>query len=98
MTDHERIKTFTIQQLEPAGPYAFGGQYLVHYFWTDKGGRERHEAGQYGDKDAELSEIAECLGAFEEAPRLRSLRPGQSATWKGIYHGAVKQVLVNRIW
>ena len=72
-----------------------GGQYLVHYFWTDERGRERHEAGQYGDNV--LSEIAECLGT-SEASKLRTLKPGQSATWEGRYHGSTKQVLVNRIW
>lgn len=74
-----------------------GGQYLVHYFWIDERGRERHEAGQYGDKDGGLSEIEEGLGPVEAA-KLRTLKPGQSAVWDGHYHGSVKQVLVNRIW
>jgi hypothetical protein len=94
----ERIATLALEALEPpALECATGGAYLVHYFWTDERGRERHEAGQYGDKGDGLSEIEECLGSLEAA-RLRNLRPGQSATWEGRYHGSRKRILANRIW
>jgi hypothetical protein len=96
--DNSRTATFYLDFLNgTAESHATGGQYLVHYFWTDERGRERHEAGQYGDKDGGLSEIEEGLGKIE-ASKLRTLRPGQSATWEGRYHGSMKQVLVNRIW
>lgn len=92
----ERIQTFDLNFLDGNKTKTpSGGHYLVHYFWTDERGRERHEAGQYGDN--ELSEIAECLGPIEAA-KLRALKPGQSATWTGHYHGKQKQVLVNRVW
>lgn len=91
----ERIAIFDLNFLSATEPKPTGGQYLVHYFWTDERGQERHEAGQYGDN--ELSEIAEGLGTIE-ASKLRTLRAGQSATWAGRYHGKTKQILVNRIW
>ena len=93
--DAENITIFDLNFLAATEQTATGGQYLVHYFWTDERGTERHEAGQYGDKGD--GQIEECLGRVEAA-KLRSLRPGQSATWEGQYHGSTKQVLVNRIW
>ncbi len=95
----ERIQIFDLNFLDGTETKTpSGGQYLVHYFWTEvgiRGEKERHEAGQYGDN--ELSEIAECLGPIEAA-KLRALKPGQSATWTGHFHGKAKMILVNRVW
>lgn len=95
MDTNDRITTYLLEWLTAAEKQPTGGAYLVHYFWTDERGRERHEAGQYGDN--QLSEIEEGLGQVEAA-KIRTLRPGQSATWEGRYHGSTKQILVNRIW
>lgn len=93
----ERIAILDIDKLdEDAERYPTKGHYLVHWFWTDGIGRERHEAGQYGDRGNGLSEIEEVFGK-DQACRLRSLMPGQSTTWEGHYHGSWKQVFVNRI-
>jgi hypothetical protein len=96
MIKQSLIETYQMERIpgHPQDDFT-GGTYLVHYFWTDARGAERHEAGQYGDN--ELSEIAECLGDYE-ASRLRNLQPGQSAVWTARFHGSMKQVLVNRIY
>lgn len=94
----DRITIFDLNFIDGVDREGTRGQYLIHWFWIDERGRERHEAGQAGDSNVPgMSEIAEAFGP-ETALKLRTLKPGQSVTWEGRYHGSIKQVLVNRIW
>jgi len=94
----ERIKIFDLDDLDGVDREGTRGTFVIHWFWVDERGRERHEAGQAGDSDVPgMSEIAEAFGP-ETASKLRSLRPGQSARWVGTYHGKEKMVMVSRVW
>lgn len=95
--DDNRTAIFDPNFLTPYDPKPTNGEYLVHTFIPQKDGNgewTRYEASHYtDDRNSEHPELEEIFGKALAA-KLRSLRPGQGATWDIEFR---KQILVHRI-
>jgi len=92
-----RVEVFTAEALEDGPATPTNGTYVTHLWLRDARGRERHEAGQLGDRNnGVISELDEVLGA-DAARRARTLEPGQTMIVEPLGPSG-RMLTVHRIW